>query len=154
MVALASHPSSEIRGFAVRFLGTCSAPEAQKIVFSALHDQDQVQKAALDALALRPSHEAARAVAELLSSTPSWSVRLGAAQALGRMGTYASAEDSLEILIRAARKDPFALVREAALRALPRVSPAKARPVLEQAVARDPEPRVRTAALAELGRPQ
>jgi tetratricopeptide (TPR) repeat protein/HEAT repeat protein len=153
MIALASHPSSDVRGLAVRFLGTCSAPEAQQTVFLALSDdQDQVQRVALDALAIRPSREAARAVARLLAAATSWSVRLGAAQTLGRLGLHASAEDTLEILVQTARKDPFSLVREAALKALPSISAVKARPVLEEAVARDPEPRVRTAALAELGK--
>jgi HEAT repeat protein len=53
---------------------------------------------------------------------------------------------AVEALSRAARSDDYALVREAAVRALARVDPAAARPVLSAVAQKDAEPRVQRTA--------
>ena len=74
-----------------------------------------------------------------------------AADALGRLGAGSGESKTtiIETLAAAARGDSYALVREAAARALAPVDRVAARPVLEELAAKDEEPRVREAA-AEL----
>jgi hypothetical protein len=152
-MALASHPAAEVRAVAVRFLATSREPEARELVLAALGDpEDRVARTALGALAEVRSAEAVTAVARLLGDAKDWSLRLEAARALGEMGADAARHGATAALDRAAQRDPFALVREAALVALRRVAPEAAKPVLRRAAAQDPEPRVRETARSELGR--
>jgi hypothetical protein len=73
---------------------------------------------------------------------------VAAADALARAPGVASGTAELT---RAATSDSYALVREAAVRALFAVDPAAARPVLERVEKTDAEPRVRNAAWQLLG---
>ncbi len=88
-----------------------------------------------------------------MKDSPSWPLRVRAAEALGRMGhaggpggNPGAGSAVVETLSTAARSDPFALVREAAARALGSVDAAAARPVLEALAKNDAEPRVRETA--------
>ncbi|WP_437652299.1 tetratricopeptide repeat protein [Sorangium sp. So ce1182] len=159
-VALVRHPAIEVRTRAVELLATRPEPEAQAAVVDALGDpEESVRRAALSALGAVRHGPTIAAVSELLRSSSSWPLRVRAAEALGRLGApgaggagAASRPSQVsETLGAAARSDAYALVREAAARALASADRAAAAPVLKQLAARDPEPRVRQAA-AELMR--
>src|SRR5690606_6988200 len=93
-----------------------------------------------------------RVVARLARAHAAWPVRVRAAEALGRLaasGAGATASEATAALADVARRDGYALVREAAARALAAVDPAAAARVLGELAARDPEPRIRRVA-AEL----
>jgi HEAT repeat protein len=81
----------------------------------------------------------------LLGTEKDWALRVAAAEVLAGAGQSAPPE-VLEALSRAALEDEYALVREAALRALHACNPGAARKVLERLRETDPEPRVRDAA--------
>ncbi|WP_437679334.1 HEAT repeat domain-containing protein [Sorangium sp. So ce131] len=172
-VALVRHPAIEVRTRAVELLATRPEPEAQAAVIDALGDPEEgVRRAALSALGAVRHGPTIAAVSELLRSSSSWPLRVRAAEALGRLGASGAAAGGAsaggvaaggagagggrpspiaETLGAAARSDAYALVREAAARALTSADRAAAVPVLRQLAARDPEPRVREAA-AELMR--
>jgi HEAT repeat protein len=121
-------------------------------VVVALSDPDTgVQRAALSALAESRGKSAVGAIARLLESEEQWPIRVRAAEALGSLAAGSRDADAVEALTAAALKDDYALVREAAVRALSRVDPAAARPILRRVRERDREPRVRDAAGARLG---
>jgi HEAT repeat protein len=71
-------------------------------------------------------------------------------EALGRTGRGAP-EVAVAALVRTLQKDEYALVREAAARALHAVDERAARPHLESVKKHDPEPRVREVAWKLLG---
>jgi HEAT repeat protein len=149
-VALTSHPSAEVRAMAVQVLALRSEPPAAAAVIEAVSDRDaRVQNAALSAIAECHLTAAAGAIATLLTHAEDWPLRRRAASALGELGSSDSAVRTS--LVRAATTDEYALVREAAVRALARVDPSGARAVLAQLVEKDPEPRVRAAARSALG---
>ncbi|WP_437837505.1 tetratricopeptide repeat protein [Sorangium sp. So ce1153] len=159
-VALVRHPAIEVRTRAVELLATRPEPEAQAAVVDALGDpEESVRRAALSALGAVRHGPTIEAVSELLRSSTSWPLRVRAAEALGRLGAPGAGAGAAggrpsqvaETLGAAARSDAYALVREAAARALASADRAAAAPVLKQLAARDPEPRVRQAA-AELMR--
>ncbi|WP_437757943.1 HEAT repeat domain-containing protein [Sorangium sp. So ce1389] len=159
-VALVRHPAIEVRTRAVELLATRPEPEAQAAVVDALGDpEESVRRAALSALGAVRHGPTIAAVSELLRSSSSWPLRVRAAEALGRLGAPGAggagaasrSSQVAETLGAAARSDAYALVREAAARALASADRAAAAPVLKQLAARDPEPRVRQAA-AELMR--
>ena len=87
-------------------------------------------------------------------------MRVRAAEALGRLATGgsaspgASASEATTVLAEVARKDGYALVREAAARALAAVDPAAAAGVLGELAAKDPEPRLRRVAAELLAAPR
>jgi tetratricopeptide (TPR) repeat protein/HEAT repeat protein len=146
-VSLVRHPSSELRIRAVRVLARDVAPASQEAVVDALGDDDEsVQRAALAVLGDASSTAAVHAVARMLSREDRWAVRVRAARMLGGMPAAGSDPRALEALLRAAREDKYALVREAAVEALGKLAPDKARAVLETVHKDDPEPRVREAA--------
>jgi HEAT repeat protein len=79
-----------------------------------------------------------------------------AAEALGRLGRSSGGHDGgrppglsavAATLSAAARTDAFALVREAAARALAAVDTTAAKPLLEELAKKDAEPRVRETAV-------
>jgi tetratricopeptide (TPR) repeat protein len=148
--ALARHPYVEVRVAAVDFLGSRSEPAAREAVALAIDDREPlVRRSALAAVA-KGNAAGAAAAARLLSSEEDWALRVLAAEALGRSGTP-DMESVLEALSKAARSDGYALVREAAARALHQVSPARARGVLEGLARTDAERRVRDVACELLG---
>jgi HEAT repeat protein len=106
-----------------------------------------VQNLALDWVTALNRPQATAAVIELLSSSASWPIRVGAARALGRMTAVPldneKKQREVNALSRAARTDEIALVRQAALEALFVFDPQAAKPALKYAVAHDLEPAVR-----------
>jgi HEAT repeat protein len=153
-VTLASHPSAGLRATAVELLGTRDEVAARQALIKALLDEDaQVQRAALRALETRPHIDTFSGVVALLGSDQPWATRLGAARALSayaRLDREARStpafQKGYEQLVDRALQDKNAFVREAALSSLWRLSPDMARPVLQQVVQGDQEPRVVEAA--------
>ena len=101
-----------------------------------------MRRAALSALGPE-QHELAAAVAGRLNQEAEWPLRATAAEALGRMAQGQPDPAVVEPLTRAALADPYALVREAAARALAAVAGSAALPTLRQLKEHDPEPRLR-----------
>jgi HEAT repeat protein len=156
-VALARHPSVEVRKQAIELLARRGEPEAQSALVDALSDPDpDVAKAALSSIGLRGSLAAAKAVVALLGQAPSWAMRARAAEALGQLGGASLSRSETEVvdraLGRAATEDAYALVREAALRTIATRPHESAKPVLEQVARADPEPRLRSLARELLAR--
>ncbi len=144
---LADHPSAELRQTALRWLATRPEPRAVERVLSALGDADPaVQHTALSGLEKRPDAIVTRALAELLGRAPSWSLRRQAAEILGKSGPAGAADAVLAALRQAALSDDYALVREAAARALFSLSPQAATSVLERLARSDPEAQVQRTA--------
>ncbi|HVZ33226.1 MAG TPA: HEAT repeat domain-containing protein, partial [Polyangiaceae bacterium] len=144
---LAVHPSPEMRQSALRWLGARPESSARQALIAGLRDADaSVQHTALEAVSQHPDGAGARAVAGLLAGSPSWSVRRQAARALEQMAAAARADEVLRILRHAALEDHYALVREAAARALFAASPEDARPVLQQLERSDPEAQIKVTA--------
>lgn len=142
-VALASHPAADVRSMAVEFLASRSDPAAELAVGAALTDSnDAVQQAALAAVARFRVNRAAPAVAALLAPRNDWHVRMHAARTLGALDAVKSGAAPVRALARAARDDPYALVREQALRSLAALDPEAGRRTARELARRDPEPRV------------
>jgi len=149
---LARHPSPEVRLFALRFLGHRAEPAAKAAVAAALTDElGSVRRAALATLTASDPR-AATAVIALLAVEPDWALRALAAETLGRVAAGSSSPQVVAALSQCASKDPFALVREAALEALVLVDPTAAKRVLQVSHDSDPEPRVKARAQALLQR--
>jgi cellulose synthase operon protein C len=148
--ALTRHPYAPVRVTAVEFLGLRSEPEAREALAGAVNDTEPaVRRAAL--AALRPSDAGLLAgVAARLAVEEDWGLRVAMAEALGRAGQGAPSVASAA-LVRALSKDDYALVREAAGRALFAVDPRGSRATLERFAKQDPEPRVREALWKLLG---
>jgi HEAT repeat protein len=122
-------------------------------VLRALADPDVgVQRAALGALAAHPDPAAAQAMAELLGSSDNWSLRRQAALALEQMGEAGRSEDVLASLEQRVTGDRYALVRDAAARALFAIDPQRAASVLERVKQADPEAQVKATARELLDR--
>lgn len=149
-ISLVRHPAIEVRTRAVELLATRPESEAQAAVIDALGDpEESVRRAALSALGRVKHAPTIAAVSNLVLKAPSWPLRVRAAEALGRLGKGGAERPVIETLSAAARSDTYALVREAAARALAPLDPAAAAPVLRELAAKDSEPRVRETA-AEL----
>jgi HEAT repeat protein/tetratricopeptide (TPR) repeat protein len=147
---LARHPYAEVRVAAIDFLGSRSEPAAREAVARAIDDREPVvRRSALSAVS-KGNGAGAAAAARLLAAEEDWALRVLAAEALGRSATPDMAE-GITALSKAARSDGYALVREAAARALHTVSPARARSVLETLAKTDSERRVRDVACELLG---
>jgi len=146
-VSLVRHPAVEVRTRAVELLAARAEPEAQVAVIDALGDPDEgVRRAALSALGAVRHGPTVAAVAGVLRSSPSWPLRVRAAEALGRLGGAGADAQVAQTLAVAARGDGYALVREAAARALATADKGAAAPVLRELAQKDPEPSVRRAA--------
>jgi tetratricopeptide (TPR) repeat protein len=154
--ALVRHPALEVRTRAVELLATRPEPLAQGAVIDALGDpEESVRRAALAAMGSIKNGPTIAAVAKLLRESSSWPLRVRAAEALGRLGAQDSSGRSaapqvVETLSSAARTDAYALVREAAVRALVPLDAAAAAALLREVAAKDAEPRVRETATALL----
>ncbi|MET0792495.1 MAG: tetratricopeptide repeat protein [Polyangiaceae bacterium] len=151
-VALSHHPSPDVRLFALRFLGQRSEASAKSAVSAALKDElGSVRRAALSALdAAAPDSKPA--VIALLETESDWALRASAAETLGRVGNGSRDAAVVTALSQSATRDPFAMVREAALSALVAVDPAAALRVLRVSHDSDPEPRVKARAQELLDR--
>ena len=143
-VMLVRHPSVDLRTRALRVLARQPTADARKAIVGALHDDDEsVQRTALSLLGDIGSDDASMAVSEILANSPSWAFRVQAARALGSLQSGRVPRAAIDALARAARQDPYALVRQAAIEALAKAAPAEARRVLAGVAASDPEPRVK-----------
>lgn len=152
-VALASHPSVEVRRRALELLAQRSEPVAQAAVVEALRDPEAgVVRAALGALGV-PAEATVAAVGKLVRDADSWSIRSAAAEALGRLARSAGAvtPEVQAALEHAALTDAFALVREAAVRAVVAAGGPGVAALLLRVAAEDAEPRLRAIA-AELAK--
>ena len=146
-VALVRHPALDVRTRAVELLAARPEKEAQAAVVDALSDpEDSVRRAALSALGQIKTPTIISAVARVGRQGSSWPLRVRAAEALGRLGSGEREKAAMETLIAMAQTDAYALVREAAARALASLDPAAAAPVLKELMAKDPEPRIRKTA--------
>jgi HEAT repeat protein len=151
-VALARHPSADVRLSALRFLAHRAETPAKSAVAAALKDElTSVRRAALAALDA-DTPEAKGAVVALLKEEPDWALRANAVETLGRVAQGSRDPEVVAALSASATKDTFAIVREAALPALVAVDPARARRVLEGVHDSDPEPWVKARAQALLER--
>jgi tetratricopeptide (TPR) repeat protein len=145
--ALERHPDVDVRTRAVELLARRPEPEAQAAVIDALSDpEESVRRTALSAIGPVKQASTVAAVAKLLQTSTSWPLRVRASEALGRLGAGGADPSVLDTLAAAARADDYALVREAAARALAPLDRARAKPILEELAAKDPEPRVRQTA--------
>ncbi len=150
--SLVRHPAAEVRRRAVEVLAGRPEPSAREALRFALEPSDPVTcRAALGALEAPVDEGVVAAVVAILDGKAEWSLRALAAETLGRVargqGSVGSVIDAA--LRRAATGDRFALVREAALRALFARASAVAPLVARDRQTTDDEPRVRDAA-AEL----
>jgi HEAT repeat protein len=113
----------------------------------ALDDPDDgVQRSALDAVARRRPNGATDAVIALLEQEKSWPIRVRAAETLGDVSAGSRNKRAFAALVAAAKNDPYALVREAAVKALWKVDAVGAKATLGKIAEHDSEPRVRAAA--------
>ena len=147
-VALARHPSVQVRKRAIEFLARRGEATAQAAVADALTGTDEdICKTALSVIAKISSAKTAAAIVALLNKSENWAIRARAAEALGRVslstGKAGGQATIIEALKRAATKDSFALVREAAVRTVAGLDRATAKPILDQVAKSDPEPRLR-----------
>ncbi|MCK6592206.1 MAG: HEAT repeat domain-containing protein, partial [Polyangiaceae bacterium] len=149
-VALVRHPALEVRTRAVELLATRPEPDAQAAVIDALGDpEESVRRAALSAVGPIKHAPTIAAVAAVLRESSSWPLRVRAAEALGRLGAQpgrSATPQVVETLSSAARTDAYALVREAAIRALVPLDGAAAAALLREISTKDAEPRVRETA--------
>lgn len=147
---LASHPSPDVRLFALRFLAQRPEPRARETLAAALEDSaERVRRAALAALGSQDLG-AKSALVALLAREPDWALRASAVEALGRVAKNTHDSAVLAALTQSASHDSFAIVREAALPALVAVDGERARPILVSIHDKDPEPRVKARAQALL----
>ena len=158
-VALVHHPDVEMRTKAIEVLARRADPQATTALIDALGDpDDRVRRAALSAFASSSEDEsassplAAEAIIALAKTSPDWALRVRAAEALGRVGTGAQKDRAFAALSVVAKGDSYALVREAAVRALFVVDAVASESILRELSQKDGEPRVREAAAALLSR--
>ncbi len=153
-VALTRHPSVAVRKRAVEFLARRAEQDARNAVTAALDPRDpEVCKAALTALDGRQADATTvTAIVKLLAASDNWALRAHAARALGRIDAPAEARAEVsQSLERAALKDDFALVREAAIAAVAERGGPAAKALLDKVAQSDAEPRLRQIA-AELAK--
>ncbi len=151
VLGLVHHPELAVQLRAVRWLGRRDTRPAREALVDALTDAaPEVQRLALEMLSLRGDAGSVAPIAAVLAAHKQWSMRADAARALGDIGKRDAAAEVEAPLARAASSDPFAFVREAALRALAR-SGRPATATLQKAARDDAEPRVREAAASLLG---
>jgi hypothetical protein len=149
IIPLVRHPDPSMRTKAIVLLSRSTSDAAAAAVAQGVDDpSEQVQRVALAAIGVQPNPKALAAVSKLLSSDDNWAIRVLAAQAAGRLGAAGLGVDATKILQQAATKDPYALVREAALKALAGFDPVAGKTLAAKMAETDPEPRVREAAKA------
>ncbi len=157
LIPLARHPDPEIRTRALVLVAQSSSDDAVQAVVAGLEDPDEaVQRVALAAVAMPradghvpvASGQAVAAVGKILATHDSWALRMLAARAMGRLGAAGAGHEAASRLSDAATKDPYALVRQAALVALASFDAAAAKPLAASVAGTDAEPRVRDAARA------
>ncbi len=154
VASLARHPDPQIRTKAIVLLARSPSDAAVGAVIQAASDPSEaVQRVALAAIGAQGGARAMTAVTKLLASHENWAMRVLAAQAVGRLGAAGSHDAATTALREAATKDPYALVREAALVAVATYDAKAARDLAAEMEKKDAEPRVReTARQIETGK--
>ncbi|MBX3228352.1 MAG: HEAT repeat domain-containing protein [Labilithrix sp.] len=147
VVALSRHPDPSVRMKAIVLLARSKSEAASSAIARAVTDSsDAVQRVALSSIGTsaerRPDTAAVAAASKVMRSHESWAMRVLAAQALGRLG----GAEATKALKEAATKEPYALVREAALVALSSYDKNEAAALATQMATHDAEPRVRETA--------
>lgn len=151
IASLARHPDPAIRTKAIAILARSTSDVASAALAQAVTDKSEsVQRAALGSIGRSADPKTVLAVSSVMRGHESWAMRVLAAQAVGRLGA-AGGGAATQKLEEAATKDPFALVREAALVALSKYDKSAAARLATQMAAHDPEPRVRETASSLLG---
>ncbi len=147
VVALSRHPDPSIRTKAIVLLARSKSDAAGAAIAQAVTDSSEnVQRVALASIGNHADQATAIAVAKVMRNHESWAMRVLAAQALGRLGAAGAGAEAARHLKEAATKEPYALVREAALVALASFDKAEAGQLATQMAAHDAEPRVRETA--------
>jgi tetratricopeptide (TPR) repeat protein len=146
LARLTAHPDPDLRLVPLPFLVGRREDAATRALEALTRDPEpSVRRAVLSALG--PEQRGlAKAVAARLGLETEWPLRAAAADALGRIAANEPEPAAVEALTRAALADPYALVREAAAKALARVSGGAALPALHRLKEGDPEPRIRSLA--------
>jgi tetratricopeptide (TPR) repeat protein/HEAT repeat protein len=148
LTSLSRHPDATLRTKAVVLLANSDSDAATDAVVSAVSDPNEaVQRIAIAAIGSHANPRAVAAVGKLLAMHENWAMRILAVQALGRLGTAGSTEAGKH-LREAAAKDQYALVREAALKALASFDPHGGQELAHRMAMTDAEPRVRETAAA------
>ncbi len=143
LARLASHPDPDVRLMPLPFLvGRQEAPATQALLLLVNDADPVVRRAALSAFGPGQAGLVSAVVARLLREQE-WSLRATSAEALGRIAKGSADASAAVALSRVALTDPYALVREAAARALSAVSGSAAAPILRKLSTSDPEPRLR-----------
>ena len=149
IVTTAGNPDPTLRMKAVILLAHSPTDEARAAMVSAVSDPNEaVQRVALASLGSEANPRAVAAVGRFIATQESWAMRVLAVEALGRLGAAGSGGDAADILKNAALHDTYALVREAAVKALASFDVPRAKLLAGQMASTDPEPRVRETAQA------
>ena len=147
IIPLARHPDPSIRTKAIVLLSHSASDAAIAAVVQGVDDSNEaVKRVALAAIGQQANGRAVASVGKLLETHDNWSMRVLAAEAMGRLGAAGSGADAVRFLREAALKDSYALVREAALQALAAYDKASGQQLASQMAANDAEPRVRETA--------
>jgi cellulose synthase operon protein C len=142
VIALSRHPDAVVRTKAIVMLARSKSDGAATAIAEAVSDPNEnVERVALASITHGDAKTSA-AVAKVMRAHESWAMRVLAAQALGRVG---GATPSLKEAT-SAQREPYALVREAALEALAKVDKPEAVRLAQTLMSSDPEPRVRETA--------
>jgi HEAT repeat protein len=138
------HPESSVRIRALRVLAASGSDEATEAIVAACDDPAEgVARTALVALGQLPRPKAALTASKFLGESPSFARRVLAAEALGRLGEAGMGTAVVAPLMTATQRDSYALVREAALRALSRFQAPGLKALAQDLATRDPERKVR-----------
>gem|GEM_PF-289919 len=147
IIELSRHPDPAVRTRALVLLARSSSePAGEALALAAQDPNENVQRAALASMGRHGGTRAAEAVSKILATHPAWAIRMLAAQALGRLGAAGTRGIATKALRDATAKEPYALVREAALVALASYDKAAAVEVASTISGHDPEPRVQQTA--------
>jgi tetratricopeptide (TPR) repeat protein/HEAT repeat protein len=151
---LVHHPDLSVQKLAVRWLGRRETKAAREALVDATTDaSSDVQRLAIEELSVRGDATSVGPLATLLATHKTWSIRADAARALGDIGKRDSKAAIVLPLQKAATSDPYAFVRETALRALATSGRPEAKATLATAAKSDAEPRVREVATSLLAAP-
>jgi tetratricopeptide (TPR) repeat protein len=149
VLGFAHHPNATLRTKAVILLAHSDSDAATDAVVSAVSDPNEsVQRIAIAAIGSHANPRAVAAVGKLLATHENWAMRILAVQALGRLGSAGSSGEAARHLREAAGKDSYALVREAALKALASFDTRSGQELAQRMATTDAEPRVRETAAA------
>jgi tetratricopeptide (TPR) repeat protein/HEAT repeat protein len=151
---LTRHPDPDVRIVAVRFLAGEPRTLDRNALARVMRDpEERVRSAAFEAMLAQAGMLPQTALIDLLEGPAPWPIRTRAAEVAEARLAREPSRELEQALTRLAERDAFALVREAATRALRYAEEPAAKAALDRIRLRDPEPRVRSAAeLAARGR--